>query len=208
MNADGQLPDEIARKFLAGAIVRSYVAGQELFDARSRPTAMYGVLEGQMRVSLLGADGRQPVSAVLGPGQWFGETPLLDRQARAFRAEAQEACKIAVVPAAFFHELIRGDNAALLAVTHLVCARYRLVLAWTEEMLLHSFQAQLAGRLLAAPAPVVRLSQQELASQLGTSRATVNRQLRAWEQQGVLRLGYRSIEVLDRAALKAIRPAP
>ncbi len=205
MTPDGMLPSDVRELFLSIAIARTYVAGQELFDSQSAPTAMYGVLDGRVRVSLVDQDGRQPVAATFGPGQWFGETPLLDSQARAFRAEAQEDCKVAVVPSRAFLELVGTNNQALLAVTRLVCARYRQTLAWGEDLLLHSLPTKLAGRLLTAQAPQVHLSQEDLASQLGVSRATVNRQLRIWSQQGLLRLGYRYIEVLDQAALEAIR---
>lgn len=205
MTPDGMLPDDVAGIFLSAAVTRTYVAGQALFDARSAPTAMYGVVDGRVRVSLLDSDGRQPMVTTLGPGQWFGETPLLDSQARVFRADAQDDCRIAVVPAQVFLELVNTNNKVLLAVTRLVCARYRQVLAWNEEMLLCSLSAKLAGRLLAARAPRIHLSQEDLASQLGVSRATVNRQLRVWEQHRVLHLGYRFIEVLDQAALEAIR---
>ncbi len=205
MREDGTLPDEIVEVLLSVAAIKSYLPRQELFDSRSSPTAMYGVLEGEIRVSLVAVDGRQPVVAMLGAGQWFGEAPLLDRQARAFRAEAVTASKIACVPAYAFTELINTQPKVLLAITRLVCSRYRQALAWGEGLLLHSLPARLAGRLLTSGGTVVALSQQDLASQLGVSRATVNRQLSSWERQGLLRLGYRCVEILDSEALETAR---
>jgi CRP-like cAMP-binding protein len=48
-----------------------------------------------------------------------------------------------------------------------------------------------------------RLSQEDLASSIGATRESVNKQLRAWEELGVLEVGRGWIRVRDFAALTA-----
>ena len=51
---------------------------------------------------------------------------------------------------------------------------------------------------------VVRLPQATLAQLLGATRPAVNRVLKALEAEGLIRLGYREIEVADPRALERI----
>src|ERR687892_446949 len=66
---------------------------------------------------------------------------------------------------------------------------------------------QVASLLLGETAdaqPVVRLPQATLAQLLGATRPAVNRILKALEAEGLIRLGYREIEVTDPRALERI----
>ena len=48
------------------------------------------------------------------------------------------------------------------------------------------------------------LTQEELASMAGTSRATVTRALSNWRQRGFIRTGQRDITITDLGALRRI----
>lgn len=123
---------------------------------------------------------------------------------------AVEPAEVAVLPAARFWEMVTAHPWALLAVTRLVCRRYRHLLAWVEDASLKPLPARLASCLLAAaqaggpPPHTVRLSQELLAAQLGVARQTVNRQLKAWEQAGWVRLQYGAVVLLAPAALRRL----
>jgi CRP-like cAMP-binding protein len=48
------------------------------------------------------------------------------------------------------------------------------------------------------------VSQQDLANLVGTSRESINKQLRRWEEQGLIRIRRRELTVLRPAALEAL----
>ena len=50
----------------------------------------------------------------------------------------------------------------------------------------------------------VRLSQQDLADLVGTSRESVNKQLRAWEELGIVQLGRGRVILKRSEALEAV----
>jgi CRP/FNR family cyclic AMP-dependent transcriptional regulator len=50
----------------------------------------------------------------------------------------------------------------------------------------------------------VRFAQQDLADMLGTTRESVNKQLRAWEEQGLVELSRGRMRVRDPAGLTAV----
>ena len=202
-----QLPEAVSAQFLAASTRRSLAKGQQLFALGSEPRAMFVVLTGRLQVSILSAEGQQFFASFLPPGHWFGEVPLLDEGARAFYAEAVEASEVAVLAASDFWQAVNADPAVLLAVTRLSCSRFRAAVAWIEDASLHPFKVRLASRLLAMAEMegvengALRISQDMLAAQLGTARQTVNRQLQAWSRQGLIKLGYGAIELIDRAGL-------
>ena len=47
-----------------------------------------------------------------------------------------------------------------------------------------------------------RISQEEYALLVGATRQSVNQELRRWEKEGWIRIGYGGVEVIDREALK------
>lgn len=204
------LPPGVSQQFLAASSRRSLGKGEQLFALGSEPRAMFLVLSGRLQVSILSAQGEQFFASFLPPGHWFGEIPLLDEGARAFYAEAAEPSEVAVLAAPDFWQAVNADPAVMLAVMRLSCSRFRAAVAWIEDASLHPFNVRLASRLLAlaqmegAGCNALRISQEMLAAQLGMARQTVNRQLQTWSRQGLIRLRYGAIELLDPAALQAL----
>ena len=96
-------------------------------------------------------------------------------------------------------------------LTRLLAQRLRRTTELLTEALFVAADLRVLRRLselasLYAPAArtaVVPLAQHELAELAGTSRATVNRVLRAEVQRGTVTLGRNQVTVVDRATLAA-----
>ncbi len=83
-----------------------------------------------------------------------------------------------------------------------------------DAAILQPLSVRLAHRLLAAQAtssvekttdhPELRLSQEGLGQMLGASRQSVNKQLKEWESEGILRVAYGRITLLDLDALRSL----
>jgi CRP/FNR family cyclic AMP-dependent transcriptional regulator len=203
------LPEDVAARLLAASQLRKLVRGEQLFAAGSMPDAMFGVVSGAMRTSITSAAGREFVVGLLEPGHWFGEVSLLDGLPRTYTAQAVGECEVAVLPAPSFWPLLQSEPQVHLALTRLVCHRLRLALSWIDDSVLLPLPARLARRITAllqaggasAAEGIVPLPQEDLAAQLGVSRQSVNRQLKLWEKEGVVRVAYGRITALDPAAL-------
>ena len=207
-----RLPGDVQHLLLQAAHRRQLQRGDSLFLKGSAPDALFGVVSGALRVSVVAPGGREAVIAVLEPGHWFGEVSLFVGRERVYDTCAVEPAEIAVVAAEDFHRLVDTQPAVHMAFTRLVCMRLRQALAWIDDAILQPLPVRLAHRLLtldarpgaAAPdgAAVLAVSQEDLASMLGVSRQSVNRQLKLWEDEGVLRVGYRVVELMDRTRLE------
>lgn len=206
------LPEEAAGLLLQAAQRRKLLRGEQLFAYGSAPDAMFGMVTGSVRTSITSASGREFVLGLVEAGQWFGEVSLLDGLPRVYAAEAVNDCEVAVLPAGVFWPLMAAHPEVQLALTRLVCHRLRLALAWIDDTVLMPLPARLAKRITAllqgggatGANGVVPLSQEDLAAQLGVSRQSINRQLKLWEKEGLLRIDYGSIAVNNPAALERL----
>lgn len=205
-----RLPEEVQDALLQVAHRRQLQRGDSLFLKGSAPDALFGMVQGALRVSVAAPDGREAVIAVLEAGHWFGEVSLFVGQHRVYDTCAVEPSEVAVVQAADFHHLIATQPALHMAFTRLVCLRLRQALAWIDDAILQPLPVRLAHRLVTldsrparvdATTIVLAVSQEDLAFMLGVSRQSINRQLKQWEEEGVLRVGYRVVELLDRERL-------
>jgi CRP/FNR family cyclic AMP-dependent transcriptional regulator len=205
-----RLPDEVQALLLAQARFKPLAAGEPLFPKGALPDALYGVVSGSLRVSMAAPNGRAAVVAAMERGHWFGEVSLLIGKQRSYDTMAIEPCEIAIVNAAEFHALIASRPDVLLAFTRLVCHRLRQASMWIDDAILMPLSGRLAKRILTLEArasevgATLTVSQEELAMMLGVSRQSVNRQLRQWEADGVVRLHYGRIEVIDSGALSRL----
>jgi CRP-like cAMP-binding protein len=89
--------------------------------------------------------------------------------------------------------------------------KLRLTFIALEEISLLPAAPRLARRLLlmaenygeaSDPRPVIHLAQEQLALMLALSRQTTNQILKELEAQGILRLSYAEIEILDLQRLR------
>lgn len=206
-----RLPQDVQDRLLDVAHRRTLAPGDSLFLKGSAPDALFGVVRGALRVSVVAANGREAVIAMLEAGHWFGEVSLLVGQERVYDTYAVETTDMAVVAASDFHQLIATRPEVHMAFTKLVCQRLRHALVWIDDAILMPLPVRLAHRLLtldtrvgasAGQASALGVSQEDLAFMLGVSRQSVNRQLKIWEEQGALRVDYRRIVLLDRAQLQ------
>lgn len=99
--------------FLAQAMtVKSYAAGHALVRQGDRGDTFYVILDGEVRVTRDGPDGRRVEVETLRRGEVFGLLSLIDHGPRAATCTAAGPVTVASLPAVAFTLLYKG-NAAL-----------------------------------------------------------------------------------------------
>lgn len=213
----GALPLPERQALLADADVLRLPAGAMLFRQGDAALAagggFYALVQGLIKVSTVRQDGREAILAVLEPGNWFGEISLLDGSPRTHDATALTAIDVLVVPPAAFACQMQGLVFAQ-AMALLLAARVRGLYGLMEDTTLRGLRARVAHRLLtlargdATQSPDVRpavlLPQEALAMMLGITRQTLSKELAALARDGVLKLGYRRIDIVSVAQLEAL----
>jgi CRP/FNR family cyclic AMP-dependent transcriptional regulator len=178
--------------------VRRYARGQTIFLEGDEGTALCLIAEGRVRIQLTGADGREVVLNVYGPGEIFGELALLDGEPRSADAIAQDAARVFWLQRRDFVAFLDGHPRAAMTMLASLSRRLRHTTRVVQDATFRDVPSRLArvllelaerhGRHVEDGIRVdARLTQGELAAMVGASRETVNRALRSLEQRGLLR---------------------
>lgn len=204
------LPAADIEALAAGARERPMQRGETLFRRGDPGSFMLAVLAGEVRIALTGAGGRDQVLRLLKPGEVFGEFALLDGQPRSADAVATTNGRLMVLDRREMLARMRADPELALRILVMLCARLRATSAQLEAMLFHDAATRLAAtvlRLAAGHAGArVDITQANLGEIVGTTRETVNKKLRDWEQAGWVALTPGRITVRDAAALRVLLP--
>lgn len=199
---------------LAQAAVKRVGRGEMILRRGDASSGANIIVSGRVRIGSMSEDGREVTLGVLGPGDVIGEMSVLDGEEVSADVQALEDCTLLFIERARFLRLLRADADLCLRLMAVLCRRIRRSNAALEDMALLELGARLARLLLrlaqdygaATPRGVrieVKLSQKDLGTLVGSSREKVNKQLREWEEAGVLGKEDGRMLILRRAALEA-----
>lgn len=213
-----RLSEADRRDLASSGRVRSYASGDVLFREGDRGDSLHIIIEGGVRVAVLSSAGVEAAVALLGPGEFVGDLALLDGLPRSASAIASQATKTLVVTRSAFTRWLAGRPEAALALLETLSLRVRRTDEALVDLAFVSLPQRLAKRLLslAGDHPEVhvtdqqegavrlRITQSELASMLGVSRESVNKQLNLFSREGWVRLGRGSVTLIDTDALRTV----
>ncbi|WP_162094201.1 Crp/Fnr family transcriptional regulator [Pseudomonas chlororaphis] len=208
-----RLPVELQNSLLANARLRSLAPGQRLFQRGDPPCGLYAVLEGTVRVGAVSEQGKEALLSLVEAPHWFGEICLFDGQPRTHDAYAVGPCSLLNVPQAALLELLDEHPQYWRQLALLMSHKLRLAFINLEQLSLMPAPARVANRLLMIARGygetdtlrrVLHLPQEQLALLLSLSRQTTNQILKDLQGQGILKLGYGEIEILDEDRLRAL----
>src|SRR5438270_13190690 len=104
---------------------RKFRSGATLFHEGDHSDWIGLVLKGRVKVSCYGADGRERLVAVVGPGELLGELSAIDSEPRSATATALEALEVAVLTLEEFVALLEKNPGATLGILRSVIGRLR-----------------------------------------------------------------------------------
>ncbi len=193
---------------------RRYRAGQIVFSEGEPCAGLYVVEHGHIRIFKTSASGREQVLSVDGPGSSVAEVPVFDGGNYPASAAAIDDATLWFVSKADFQNLCLTHPQVALKVLRVVGARLRRLVGIIEELSFTTVRHRLAAFLLrlaqsegkataAGVEIVLPAGHQELASQLGTVRELVSRNLSRLQAEGVLKVEGRNVVVRDLEQLRA-----
>lgn len=192
---------------LAASIgVRRVDAGTRLMT-EGQPVGFIGLIEGG-EVELYRRTGvRRVVLQILREGDLLGDVPFFCRMVAPFTARALTDVVLIHVDPVTLERLLRTQPALSQRFMFSLASRLERMSRRLLELTRGDLRNQVAALLLdetdGRPG-TIRLSQAILAELLGASRSSVNQILKALEAEGLVRLRYRQVEVVDVVALQRI----
>jgi len=205
------------------AACRTLARGELIFKAGSSGDSVYFLESGRVKIYHLSPAGREILLWFCFAGEIFGLAEVCHGGGREVYAEACEASQLLSVRQDDFKTFLEGRPAAALLVNDVLAGRLRnlgnliksLVVSDVDERV-----AQLLVRLAATygrrmpngdVALDIRLTHQEMANMIGSTRQSVTSALGALKRSGALDVQNRHILILDAAILgqtSAVVPPP
>jgi CRP/FNR family cyclic AMP-dependent transcriptional regulator len=174
---------------------RSVSRGAVLFRKGDEGTALYIIIRGRIRITIRTKAGDEITLAILNNGEFLGEMALLDGMPRSADATALDETQLYVLNRSDFLSFLTNNARAVQTVLQALSLRLRNTDDLLAEICFSSLSSRLARRLAEMAAtdnasktgtPSVRLTQKELASMLGTTRESVNKELKILRDRGIL----------------------
>jgi CRP/FNR family cyclic AMP-dependent transcriptional regulator len=208
----GQLSEPTLGALLGLGTTASFPAGRRIMRLGEFGQTAYLLLRGCVKV-LGNEGGREPLLAIRVGGDLVGEMAVLSRLPRSATVSTCSAVSAKTIQGSDLLAFLANHPEAMIAVVGAISQQLR----WANERrvdfasldartricrvlltLAQTYGHDTAdGRDLGAP-----LTQDEIASMAGVRLATAEKALRAFAAAGLLRLGYRSITVLDMRRLR------
>jgi|WetSurSiteA1Bulk_404760.scaffolds.fasta_scaffold41949_2 CRP/FNR family transcriptional regulator, cyclic AMP receptor protein len=205
------LTDEEFNQLAHIFVARAYRKNQVIFLEEETGNYMYLVLSGKVKVAKAGVGGKETILAIHRTGDFFGEMSLLDGKTAPATVCAMEDAKIISLSGIDFHKYLLHNEKVMLQIIQVLCARLRQV--WQTQSLSSSTADarirmgiyQLAKRhgIRDAHGTIIdlKITHQELAEMVGTSRETVTRVLTRLREQRIIEVDQRRITLIDSKAL-------
>ncbi|MCA9236226.1 MAG: Crp/Fnr family transcriptional regulator [Planctomycetales bacterium] len=198
---------------------RTFARGAPIYMPSDQADGVLLLAEGRAKIGSYSADGKQTILAFVDPGEVFGELALVSGDQREEFAEAIEKSMVVAIPRDLMVQLVEESPQLTLGVAKLFGLRRIRIERRLKYLLFRSNRERLVHLLLElaerygrhADVGVelkIKLSHQDLASVIGSTRETVTVLLGELQSEGLLQLGRRRIAIVDLAKLAQDVEAP
>jgi len=198
------LQDHLLQAIAARGGVRAYPANAVLVTEEDHSDALFIILRGRIKAYGAGPDGREVIYSTQGPGEYFGEMTL-DGGPRSASVMTLEPTSCAVVPGAEVRDFLALHPDFAL---HLIKKLISLARASTEQvksLALEDVYGRIArllkklsvehGELRMLPE---KLTQQDIAERIGSSREMVSRIFKPLQEGGYVEVREGRIVLLKK----------
>ena len=185
---------------------------QDVYLEGDEPTRVYFVQSGRVKTVKTTAAGKELITGLYGPGEFFGYLALLEQTPHHDSAVVVDDAELVYIPKDDFSQLLLRNAEVGQQFVRLLAGR----VSEREEQLLgmayNSIRRRVADRLLhlhaaaeAAGEPSIQLTREEIAAMVGTAPESLIRTLSEFKADGLIELTPKTIRVLEPEKLRRAR---
>jgi CRP/FNR family transcriptional regulator, anaerobic regulatory protein len=198
----------LLREFQQVAFLAKIPKGKDVFLEGSQVDSIALLLSGVVRVYKIGETGREITLYRFGNRQSciLTANAILSQKTFPAIATVEEAAEAVMIPADTFRDWVVRYDPWREFVFDLLSQRLSTVMEIVEEIAFRRMDARVAALLLdrVRVQNPIRITHQEIASELGSSREVISRLLEDFSERELIRSRRGEIEVLDREGLASI----
>jgi CRP/FNR family transcriptional regulator len=210
-----QLSNETLEEIMDNITIKDYRADETVFLEGQLSEYVYLVISGRVKITKVSTTGREKILHIIRDNDMFGEQAIYENGVNPASAKSIEKSVLFQIRLNFFKQLIEKDNKCAMMLLEVINLKLRQAYRQIINLSFKDTYSRLASRLfkLARDHGVeqgdwlmieAKLTQQELADYVGTSRETISRILSDLTQKEILIIDRHRIIIKDYAALKEI----
>jgi CRP-like cAMP-binding protein len=192
-------------------IEKSFGAHEYIFMRGDRFDYWTGVVSGLARMSIVSRGGKATTFTGMMAGSWFGEGSMLKNEDRRYDIVALRDTRLAMMDRATFNWLCENSVAFNRCLVRQLNERLGQFIGLLEYGRTLDATARLARGIAALFNPIsgtdvglhLEITQEEIGALSGISRQNANQCLKRLENQGLLRLEYGGLTVVDLDRLRS-----
>lgn len=177
------------------------------------PFFMAAVLSGRLRMFVNSLEGKEMLITMVERGEIFGEMSVVDSMPRAVSVMAETECLLTIMTQDYLLPLLFSYPEVLIGLLKTTCYRIRLYIHTMELIALQNLPVRLGRYLMRLArdygiekdgAIVIHagLNQVGMGQQVAATRESINKQLKAFVQMGLIAVEGECITLLNREGLK------
>ncbi len=202
-----QADAQLVREFQQVAFFAKIPAGHDVFLEGDRVDAIALLISGVVRVYKIGETGREITLYRFGNGQSciLTANAILSQKTFPAVATVEKDAEAVMIPADTFRGWVSKYDLWREFVFDLLSQRLSSVMAIVDEIAFRRMDARVASLLLICSRVQnpMRITHQEIAAELGSSREVISRLLEDFSERGLVRVGRGEVEVLDAKELES-----
>jgi len=176
---------------------QSLKKGEALFRKGSEGNALFIIKEGSIKIVLPSKDGDEVILAIFTEGDFLGEMALLDGMPRSADAVALESSEVYVLNRVDFLTFLKENEGAVESILCSLSMRLRSTDDLLEDTCFLNISDRFAKKLVELAEQFgcpkgntilidLSLTQTDLASMVGASRESINKELRILREKGLV----------------------
>ena len=200
-----QLSDKELDVVRAAASEKNYPKNAVVLTEGETGDSLYMIQGGKVKVFIGDEEGREIILKILGPGAFFGEMSMIDKQPRSASVTTLEASTFLVLTHVAFERCVEQVPRIAQLVMQCLAQRVREADRKIGTLALMDVYGRVASTLLELSVHSdgklmvgEKLSQQDLANMVGASREMVNRILKDLTDLGCISIESKSITIINR----------
>lgn len=184
----------------------SFDKGAHLFDAHDSPKNVYIISSGIVKLSQIGAYGKEQILRFITPGDMVGYRSLLCGESFRSQAEAMTAGEALVIPSDIFMKMLDSDRALSLGMLRKIAYELGESSDTVTFLAQKTVRERLAEMLLTLEGKLgtdakgyirIALTREEIANLIGTATESAIRLLSEFKQDQLIETQGRNIKILQ-----------
>jgi len=179
----------------------------EILSFEGEPAeVLHFVTAGVVKIFKTSADGKEQIFRIIRPGDSFNDVSVLSGMPNLISAAAMGAVVLSAIKKKDLEIVLRETPQIALNIIQVLSRRVQELVSLVEDFSFRHVTGRVAKMLLEYAGDGVgekpRLTQQEMASMIGTAREMVGRSLKNLETEGAIRLERNRVVITDQKVLR------